>query len=517
MAADDPTEGVSGERDLLQLIDEALQLSTAEQDTFLQARCGDDARHLDRARALLAACLRAGQDEGFLAMGASDFAEPLVRAVNAREARESSDPVPMVARALAGRYELLREIGRGGNAVVYLSQDTRHGRDVAVKILQAHIADTGQRARFFREVDVVARLRHPYVVPLIDSGEAEGVLYYVMSYVEGESLRHRIDAEGALALDEVLALARDVAEALDAAQAMGIVHRDIKPQNILLSGAHALVADFGIALAAHGADDERLTERGIAVGTPAYMSPEQATASDRIDSRSDEYSLACVVYEMLTGELPYPGVTAQGMRAKHLHAPIPDLRILRPALPAAMHEVMARGLAKSAADRFATSGDFISALTRAATDPGPQPSTEPQAPPADARAARRRIVLALAAVGVVAAAAFGGWRWSRQADGRPAGATSATSTAASTTTAPGAAADQRRIAVLYFDNLSDDARVGRIAHGLTEDLIDELGAVRGLHVISPNGVRPFRDASVPVDSIGRALAVGTVVGGSVSA
>ncbi len=373
MAADDPTEGVSGERDLLQLIDEALQLSTAEQDTFLQARCGDDARHLDRARALLAACLRAGQDEGFLAMGASDFAEPLVRAVNAREARESSDQVPMVARALAGRYELLREIGRGGNAVVYLSQDTRHGRDVAVKILHAHIADTGQRARFFREVDVVARLRHPYVVPLIDSGEAEGVLYYVMSYVEGESLRHRIDAEGALALDEVLALARDVAEALDAAQAMGIVHRDIKPQNILLSGAHALVADFGIALAAHGADDERLTERGIAVGTPAYMSPEQATASDRIDSRSDEYSLACVVYEMLTGELPYPGVTAQGMRAKHLHAPIPDLRILRPALPAAMHEVMARGLAKSAADRFATSRDFISALTRAATDPGPRP------------------------------------------------------------------------------------------------------------------------------------------------
>ncbi|MEP7383153.1 MAG: protein kinase [Gemmatimonadota bacterium] len=518
MTADDTTGDVRGEREVLQLIDEALLLPTAERDAFLHARCGADAHYLGRARVLLAACQQAGGDEGFLAQRAADLAEPLVRAGAAREARESIGAIPLVARALAGRYELLLEIGRGGNAVVHLARDTRHGRDVAVKILHANVAETGQRARFFREVDIVARLRHPYVVPLIDSGEAEGILYYVMSYVEGESLRHRMDADGALALDVALSLARDVAEALDAAQALGIVHRDIKPQNILLSGPHALVADFGIALAVQGAADERLTERGMVVGTPAYMSPEQSTASDRIDARSDEYSLACVVYEMLTGELPYPGVTAQGMRAKHLHAPIPDLTILRPALPAAMQEVMARAMAKAAADRFPTSGEFMRALTSAATDAEPAVARGRRGSPPAVPVTRRRLILSVGALGVVLATAFGGWRWSRRTNDGPGGEGTAPASAASVAAAaPAAAADQRRIAVLYFDNLSDDPRVGRIAHGLTEDLIDELGAVRGLHVISPNGVRPFRDVTVPIDSIGRALAVGTVVGGSVSA
>lgn len=509
MASDDSFDEVRDERALLQLVDDALQLPPEEREAFLQEQCGSVAARLARVRALLAACLRVGDEEGFLAVDAAAFAEPLVRSVDAQQAREASDAAPRVARALAGRYDLGREIGRGGNAVVYLASDVRHGREVAVKVLHTSLDDTAQRTRFFREVEVVARLRHPYVVPLIDSGDADGVLFYVMPYIEGQSLRQRLDTEGALAVDDVLSLARDVGEALDAAHAMGIVHRDIKPQNILLSGQHALVADFGIALALHDAADERLTALGMVVGTPAYMSPEQATASERLDGRSDQYALACVVYEMLTGELPYPGVTAQGMRAKHLHAPIPDVRILRPALHQSTQGVLARAMAKNAADRFPSVGDFVRALAESVveTTTSGLPAT---VAPYTTTSQRTRRMLALATLGMVAVVAVFGRRWIEGENRSP-------STAAVVATRPDSTIDPRRIAVLYFDNLSDDPRLGRIAHGITEDLIDELGAVRALRVISPNGVRPFRDTAVPVDSIGRALAVGTVVGGSVSA
>ena len=501
------------ERDLLRLIDDALELPVGERDAFLEQQCHRDPETLRAARALLDACMRAEVDGEFLSGGAADLAEPLVRAVRADDASDATDSVARVADALVGRYVLVHEIGRGGNAVVHLARDVRHGRDVAVKIIQGGFAPEAQRRRFLREIDIAAQLQHPYVVALIDSGDAEGVLYYVMPFVEGESLRHRLDREGALSVDACLALARDVAEALDAAHAAGIVHRDIKPQNILLGGAHPLVADFGIALALEATGDARLTEHGIAVGTPAYMSPEQATASERIDGRSDVYSLACVVYEMLTGEVPYPGVTAQAMRAKHLHAPVPDLTILRPTLPASVQRVMARALAKAPADRFETSGDFIAELARAATE-SPNGARHPSAWwshwwPGTRIGAWTATTLLLAVLG--------GLAWSAVGAARARRLVSRTPSENSAATAGVRPFDQRRIAVLYFDNLTGDEEIGRIARGLTEDLIDALSAVRGLRVISPNGVRPFRDRSVAVDSIGRSLSVGTVVGGSLSA
>ncbi len=491
MAAYRPPSDPATERLLLRLVEEALELPPEERDLFLARHERTNAELLVRSRALLAACQRAESDVGFLAANAAEFAEPLVRSVDAEEAIDSFVSVPRVAAALEGTYDLVREIGRGGNAVVHLARDVRHARDVAVKIIRAAVTDEAQRVRFFREIAIVAQLRHPYVVPLIDSGAADGVLYYVMPFVDGESLRHSLDRTGAMPMSDVLALARDVAEALDAAHAAGIVHRDIKPQNILLDGTHALVADFGIALALESTGEERLTERGVAVGTPAYMSPEQASADERIDGRSDVYSLACVVYEMLTGEVPFPGATPQTIRAKHLHAPVPDVTILRPALPAGVQEVMQRALAKSPADRFFGAGAFVTALAAAAKGSPPR------------RRVRTRFVVALAGASL---ALFGIWRMTPRASSRPA-----------TAAAVASPVDQRRIAVLYFDNLSSEPEVGRVARGLTEDLIDELSAVRGLHVISPNGVRPFRDHPAPVDSIARALGVGTVVGGSVSA
>ena len=211
------------------------------------------------------------------------------------------------ADALGDRYVGERELGRGGMATVWLARDLKHGRLVALKVLRPEVGAILGGDRFLREIQLTAGLQHPHILPLLDSGEAGGFLYYVMPYVEGESLRQRLSREGQLPLDEALRFTREVAEALDYARDQGIIHRDIKPENILLSRGHALVADFGIALAVSSAGRERLTETGLSLGTPAYMSPEQATADPKLDGRSDQYSLACVVYEMLAGEPPYTG------------------------------------------------------------------------------------------------------------------------------------------------------------------------------------------------------------------
>ena len=265
--------------------------------------------------------------------------------------------------ALADRYTIERELGRGGMATVYLARDLKHDRAVAIKVLHPELAGAIGVERFLREIKLAARLQHPHILPLHDSGEAEGFLYYVMPYVEGESLRHRLVREKQFPLEDALRIAREVADALSYAHSHGVMHRDIKPENILVSGGVAVVADFGIARAITAAAGETLTETGIAVGTPAYMSPEQAAGERQLDGRSDIYSLGCVLYEMLAGHPPFLGATAQEVLARHTLDPVPPLRTARGAVSEAVERAVMKALAKAPADRFATGQEFIAALT----------------------------------------------------------------------------------------------------------------------------------------------------------
>jgi hypothetical protein len=272
-----------------------------------------------------------------------------------------------LADALQDRYVLERELGRGGMATVYLARDLRHDRPVALKVLHSELAHALGPDRFLREIRTTARLDHPHILPVFDSGEGAGFLWYTMPYVEGESLRDRLRREGQLPLEEAIKLTREVADALDCAHQHGVVHRDIKPENILLAGGHARVADFGVASAVEAAGAGRLTETGLAVGTPTYMSPEQATGG-QVDGRSDQYSLAGVLYEMLAGEPPYSGPTAQAIIAKRFSEPVPHLSTMR-SVPTGVESAVTRALGKSPADRFRNVGEFAAALTERAAAP----------------------------------------------------------------------------------------------------------------------------------------------------
>jgi len=265
-------------------------------------------------------------------------------------------------RALAGRYAFERELGRGGMAVVYLARDLKHGRRVAIKVLRPEVAAAVGPERFLREIEIAAKLTHPHILPLYDSGEVAGFLHYVMPFVEGQSLRERLEEDRQLPVAEALRLACEVAEALDYAHAQGVVHRDIKPENILLERSHAIVADFGVARAVTESVGHRLTETGRTVGTPAYMSPEQASAEEVIDGRSDLYALGCVLYEMLGGQPPFVAPSARAVLARHMIDAVPSLTALRPDLPRHVSRAVTRALAKEKADRFPTLGDFAAAL-----------------------------------------------------------------------------------------------------------------------------------------------------------
>jgi eukaryotic-like serine/threonine-protein kinase len=295
----------------------------------------------------------------------------------------STIPEPLAA-ALADRYRIERELGQGGMATVYLAQDLKHERPVAIKVLRPELAASLGPERFLREIHLTARLQHPNILPLLDSGSsvtrrlgdsavdespaeppsrrAAEYLYYVMPYVAGESLRDRLTRDRQLPLEAALALTRDVADALGYAHGQGLIHRDIKPENILLAGGHAVVADFGIARAVEQAGGTRLTETGLAVGTPDYMSPEQGAGDPDLDGRTDLYSLGCVLYEMLAGHPPFLGRTPQEVRARHALDPVPPLRAARATVGAGVEAVLERALAKQPADRFATAAEFVAAL-----------------------------------------------------------------------------------------------------------------------------------------------------------
>jgi serine/threonine-protein kinase len=266
--------------------------------------------------------------------------------------------------AIADRYTLVRELGRGGMATVYLAQDIRNSRQVAVKVLSPELASAIGTGRFTREIEIAARLVHPHIVPLFESGDAAGLLYYVMPLIEGESLRSRLAREGALPVEDAVGIAREVGSALNFAHEHGFVHRDIKPENILLQAGQAYVADFGVALALQGLDQERLTNTGLSLGTPAYMSPEQASGDRRVDQRSDIYSLGSVVYEMLAGEPPFSGSVRAVIARVMTEQPL-RLSAIRPTIPGELSEVVGRAMAKMPADRYRSAEEFVQALHRA--------------------------------------------------------------------------------------------------------------------------------------------------------
>jgi serine/threonine protein kinase/tetratricopeptide (TPR) repeat protein len=314
--------------------------------------------------------------------------------------------------ALSDRYALDRELGQGGMATVYLAEDLRHHRKVAIKVLKPDLAAALGPERFLREIELSAQLTHPHILPMLDSGgtAAPGhkdpgkFLYYVMPFVAGESLRDRLDRERQLPLDDALQIAREVADGLAYAHSHGVIHRDIKPENILLESGHAVIADFGIAKAIAAAGSERLTETGLAVGTPPYMSPEQASGGSDLDGRSDLYSLGCVLYEMLAGQPPFTGPTAESVVRQHLTVDAPSITGIRPAVPAHVAAALQRALAKTQADRFATTSRFAEALRGTTTLSVPAARTAMER-------RGRRVAAAAAALAILSVA---GWLGARR-------------------------------------------------------------------------------------------------------
>ena len=358
-------------------------------------------------------------------------------------------------KALSGKYDIERELGRGGMATVYLAHDLKHEREVAVKVLHPELSSSIGPDRFLREIKVAARLNHPHILPLHDSGESGGFLFYVMPYVEGESLRTRLNRAGKLPLDEALYLARGIAGALDYAHRQRVVHRDIKPENIMLHEGEAMVMDFGIAKAVSVASGDTLTQMGMMVGTPAYVSPEQAAGEAEIDGRSDQYSLACMLFEILTGRKAFEGSSTQAVLSKRFTDPVPSLKKVDPTVPDEIDEAVTRALSKEPRERFNTSGEFAKALV------WPKVST-----PADMAAMK------------------------------PA-------------TAP------KSIAVLPFADMSPERENGYFTDGMAEEIINALTTIKALRVASRTSSFAFKGTTEDIRQVGKKLDVATVLEGSV--
>jgi serine/threonine-protein kinase len=364
-----------------------------------------------------------------------------------------SDLAARATAALADRYRISGAVGAGGMAIVFRADDLKHDRPVAIKILKPELACSLWSARFVREIQIASRLQHPHILPLYDSGEAGGLLYYVMPFVTGESLRARLNREAPLPVADAVRLAREVADGLTHAHDIGVVHRDIKPENILLSGGHALIADFGIARAVTLAVGDTPTEPGLAIGTPLYMSPEQSSAQGDLDARSDIYSLGCMLFEMLTGEPPFRGPTALAIMAAHNTARIPALRRIRAEVPARVEAAVTRAMAKRAEQRFATAAELFAAL---------DPSTQTP-PPSSAFPAPR----------------------------------------------------QSAVVVLPFANLSADPETEYLSDGISEELMQALSGIAGLRVVARTTAFALKGRREDVRDIGERLRVDLVLDGSV--
>jgi TolB-like protein/tRNA A-37 threonylcarbamoyl transferase component Bud32/Tfp pilus assembly protein PilF len=463
--------------EVVALFERALEQPVAERNLFLDA----ETQHDPETREQVAAMLRADATPSDL----FDSAPERLASVLARE------PAPTREGQKIGPYVLVSEIGRGGAATVYVAKDAKHHRSVALKLLNPDTSSALGGDRFRREIEVVAQLQHPHILPLHDSGEVDGLLYYVMPLVSGETLRDRIARDGPLPLADVRRIVRDVAAALDYAHRRGVVHRDVKPANILVDDEHAMVADFGIA---HRTVDETeaLTATGIIIGTPAYMSPEQSTGSSEVDARSDVYALGCVVFEMLTGTPPFRAPTVQGLVMKHLQAPVPSARTLRPEVPPAVDDVLRTALAKDPAARYPATRDLAVALAEALDSLGSSPPMRAAGPSPDAArpAARRRRWLAVAA-GIVAVvlAAVAFMLASRQAE-------------------------PPSIAVLPFTNMSEDRESEYFSDGITEELTGALAQVGHFRVTPRTTAFAHKGRMGDIQGIGRELGVAYIVEGS---
>jgi len=375
-------------------------------------------------------------------------------------------------QATLGRgYTLERELPGGGMSRVFVAEERALGRRVVVKILPPEMARDVSLERFHREIHLAAGLLHPHIIPLLSAGDADGLPYYTMPFIVGESLRLRLAREGRLGLEDAVRLTREVATALDYAHRQGIVHRDIKPENILLHDGHALVTDFGIARAiSRSMPVSTLTTVGVTLGTPLYMSPEQGDPDREIDGRSDIYSLGCVLYEMLVGDPPFRGRTGAAIVVRHLRDPVPRPSALRPEVPETLDDVVARTLAKEPANRFASGGDLARALDQAVAAGRPTVTSFVRSPEA----------------------AEAGW------------------------TSSSIAADSRRfVAVLPFENMSADPENEYFSDGVHEEIIAQLSKIRGLKVISRSSVMRYKKSQQPAREIGNALGVSHLLAGSV--
>ncbi len=413
-----------------------------------------------------------------------------------------TDSTDAIREALPARFKIIKEIGRGGMATVYLAEEQHPKRTVAIKVLNPELGARLGRERFVREVEMLSNLNHPHIVPIFAAGEAQGLLYYVMPYQEGETLRERIHREGQLPIDFALQIARETAGALQYAHAKNVVHRDIKPENILISDQHAVVADFGIARAISAAVGTDLTETGLSVGTPYYMSPEQASLGESLDGRADIYSVGCVLYEMLAGEPPFTGRTAQAVMARHAVDPVPRLRTVRESVPVEVEAAIQKGLAKSPVDRHQTAGEFAEALKTASAMAHLDATTPTKAVLSLPALPRRRavrwggvaglLVIVLAGAGVVAR--FGG---------------------APTVPALADFVYEDSVAVLPFVQLGGGDEFGHLSQGLTYEITSRLAQFGRLKVTARTSVMALAGTGLTAPQMADSFGVRYLLEGSV--
>ncbi len=404
-----------------------------------------------------------------------------------------------LAAVLEGRYRIVRELGRGGMGCVYLAEDLRHERDVAIKVLSVEDTNLAATERFTREIAVVARLSHPHIVPLIDSGHGSGLHWFVMPRIEGASLRERLDTERQLDIDDAVRISIEVAKALVTAHAHGVLHRDIKPENVLLSSGSAVVTDFGIAkLMTDEPEEARLTQTGYAIGSAAYMSPEQATGIEAVDERSDVYGLGCMLYEMLTGEPPFIGRTVQSVLAKRFTDPVPLASRLRDVVSPELDAVIQCAMARAPQDRYRTMHDFEVALAaatrRVGTTSAPARTASVPAAPVPAQPRSRRTALLAGAAVLVTIAVLGVLR----ATGLVGKGRSITSVAVRPLTDISAARNQE-----YF------------SAGLTDELLTALSGIDGLRVAARSSSYAFKAKAQDLRDFGTQLGVDAVLDGTV--